>query len=47
MGILNSIIFIGFFPAVILICLGIWHEEKLIAWESRQWNKIKNLFKKS
>ena len=46
MDIFNFIIFITFIPAVVGICYGIWHEEKLIRWEQKQWKKIKRFFKK-
>jgi len=32
---------------VTVVPFGIWHEEKLIAWENRQVKKIKRFFKKT
>ena len=40
MTILNALILLLFAPTVALICLGIWHEEKLIAFEQRLFRKV-------
>lgn len=41
MNVNDTYIIVWFVPVVIGILLGIWHEEKIIAWEDRVWQRIK------
>lgn len=41
MNVNDTYIIVFFIPVVIGILLGIWHEEKIIAWEDRVWQRIK------
>ena len=34
-----------YFPIVILICVGIWHEDKLVRFERKLWRVIKAIVK--